>query len=148
MTATNHALTGALIGLAVGSPVVAVPAALLSHYVLDMLPHYGVEGPEFLKTRFFRNLLISDALMCVLLVLVLAVLQPQHWLLACICAFVAASPDFSYISSFIDAKRNKPHTFNLYNRIGMKIQWYAKPNGAFAEFAWLCMAFALLLGFL
>ena len=33
MRATNHALTGAIIGLTVQNPWVALPAAFLSHFV-------------------------------------------------------------------------------------------------------------------
>lgn len=148
MTATNHALTGALIGLAIGNPWVAAPLALLSHYVLDVIPHFGdKDNPDRIKTTFFRNFLLVDALFCVLLVGTLAVLQPQYWFLACVCAFLGAAPDMSYISAFIDAKKKKPHKFGLYNRLGIAIQWYEKPEGALVEFAWFCMAIALLIGF-
>lgn len=63
MTATNHALTGAAIGLLVGEPLIAVPAAIASHFICDALPHYGRVGPDSktIGSKGFRNYLLSDA---------------------------------------------------------------------------------------
>lgn len=149
MTATNHALTGALIGLAIGNPVVAILVAFLSHYLLDIIPHFGKsDDPNFIESTFFRNFLIADATLCVVLVLALAVLQPQYWLLGAVCAFIATSPDLALVPRFIAAKTNKSYTPGLYNRFAAAIQTYEKPEGGLIEFAWACMAVALLLGFL
>jgi hypothetical protein len=41
MTATNHVITGAILVAAIKNPVVALPLALASHFVLDYLPHFG-----------------------------------------------------------------------------------------------------------
>lgn len=135
MIATNHALTGAVIGLAVGNPLVAVPAALLSHYVCDALPHFGL-GPDFIKTKAFRNYLIVDAVVCVLLVLALFATQPTHWLLASVCAFVAAMPDFAMVNRYYHVVTNKPYVSGLYNRFAGGIQWFERPIGGFVELAW------------
>ena len=43
MTATNHALSGALIGLAVMQPILALPLAFVSHFMLDAVPHFGFD---------------------------------------------------------------------------------------------------------
>ena len=147
MTATNHALTGALVGLAIVNPVVAVPLAFLSHYVLDMIPHYGRPEPGYIKSLFFRNLLVVDAALCLLLVIILAIVQPQYWLLACICAFLATSPDIFWLNKYRKSKQGLPWRPNWHSRFAAKIQWYEKPEGALVEFAWFCMAVALLLGF-
>lgn len=148
MTATNHAVTGAVLGLALANPAVALPVAFFSHYVLDALPHYGNDKPGYLTSNTFRNYLRIDALLCVLLVIVLAILQPQHWLLACICAFVATSPDLLWINKYLKARSGKPWEASSYSRWAIKIQWFEKPQGAFVEFAWFSLAIALLLGFL
>lgn len=42
MTGTNHMLAGSIIGAVVASPVV-IPLAFVSHFMLDMLPHYGID---------------------------------------------------------------------------------------------------------
>lgn len=148
MTATNHALTGAIIGLVSGNPVIALPAALLSHYILDIIPHFGnSDDKDFIKTKFFRNLLIVDATLCVVLVMVLATLQPQYWLLAAICAFIATSPDLALISRFYHAKKNIPYYPGAYNRFAGNIQRFEKPIGGIVEIAWACLAIAILFRF-
>jgi hypothetical protein len=49
---TNHVLVGSLIGLALPRrPAVAFGAGVVSHYLCDFAPHWGIKGdrPRFLK---------------------------------------------------------------------------------------------------
>src|SRR3989338_1914445 len=39
MTLTTHATLGALIGATIGSPLAAFAIGLLSHFLIDMIPH-------------------------------------------------------------------------------------------------------------
>ncbi len=150
MTATNHALTGAIIGLVVGQPLIAVPAAILSHFVCDALPHFKVNLPEkvLLKTRGFRNYLIADASLCVLLVAILAIFQPQHWLLASICAFAATSPDLLWVTKYLKIRRGQTWQRGLYAKFAGGIQWFQRPIGAVVEIAWFVAAIIILIPFL
>jgi hypothetical protein len=150
MTATNHAITGALIGLLVGEPLIALPAALLSHFVCDALPHYGSGKPNeiFLKSKEFRNMLIIDASLCVVLVIVLAITQPHDWFLASICAFLATSPDLVWINHFRLVKADKPWHPNLFSRFAAKIQWFERPSGAIIEAVWCIAGLTILANYL
>ena len=147
MTATNHALTGALIGLIVGQPVVAVPAALLSHYVCDALPHFRRNMPDevLLKSKWFRNYLIVEATLCTVIVLGLAGLRPQHWLLAAICAFIAVSPDLLSINKYLKVRYSRRWSAGRYVKFASDIQWFERPIGAVVEVAWFAAAIVLLL---
>jgi hypothetical protein len=51
VTAPNHALTGALIGLSVANPVLALPLAFVSHLLQDTVPHYDPAEPDMAKLR-------------------------------------------------------------------------------------------------
>ena len=150
MTATNHALTGAAIGLLVGEPLIAVPAAIASHFICDALPHYGRVGPDSktIGSKGFRNYLLSDAALCFVLVTILAVLQPQNWLLAAVCAFLATAPDFGWINKFRKARQNKPWRPNRYSRFARDIQWFQRPIGWTVEAIWAVAAVAIILPFL
>lgn len=150
MTATNHALTGAAIGLLIGEPLIAVPAAIVSHFVCDALPHYGRVGPdsETIGSKKFRNYLLSDAALCFILVLALAIIQPQNWLLAAVCAFLAAAPDFGWINKFRKARQDKPWRPNIYSRFARDIQWFQRPIGWPVEIAWAVAAIAIITPFL
>lgn len=146
MTATNHALTGAIIGLATGNPWLAIPVAFASHYVLDALPHYASAMPvdEFLRTRFFAILLILDAALCFGLVAALYVIHPEHWLLAAFCAFIATSPDMFWINQYVKTRAHKPWQPGLLSRFASRIQWFQRPIGAFVELVWFIGALTIL----
>lgn len=150
MTATNHALTGAIIGLVVGEPLVALPAALASHFVCDVIPHFGSSLPKKvrLKTAGFRNYLIVDASLCVLLVVCLAIFQPQNWLLAAVCAFLATSPDLFWINKYLKTRRGKHWKRGAFTTFAGKIQWFERPIGAVVEIAWFIAAVIILVPFL
>lgn len=149
MTATNHALTGALIGLVIGEPLLAVPAALASHFVCDALPHYGSATPDkTIRTDRFRDYLVAEAALCFLLVVILALARPEHWLLAASCAFVAASPDFLWINRYVRTRAGRTWTPNLFSRFAADIQWFQRPVGGLFEIAWFIAAIILILPFL
>jgi len=150
VTATNHALTGAIIGLIVGQPWVAVPTAVASHFVCDALPHFKPNLPDkvLLKTRGFRNYLVADAGLCVLLVVCLAIFQTQHWLLASICAFAATSPDLLWLNKYLRIRRSKSWQRSSFAKFAGGIQWFQRPIGAVVEVAWFIAALIILIPFL
>jgi len=141
--ATNHALTGAVIGLVVGNPWVALPAALASHFVCDAIPHFGM-GKDFIRSKAFRNFLIFDAILCVTLVLFLAMTQPAHWILAAVCAFLAASPDLLWIPLYRKSLQGKTFNFTGFYKFASNIQWFERPIGGVVELLWFFVATFLL----
>jgi hypothetical protein len=150
MRAINHALTGALIGFAVGEPVVAVPAALASHFVLDAIPHHATKSQSLkvLRSKLFKISLIIDAALCFMLVALLAGRHPAHWLTAAVCAFVAASPDFLFVPRYLSALRRKPWRPGAFVKWTRDIQWFQRPIGAAVEISWFIAAVVLLAPFL
>lgn len=149
MTATNHALTGAIIGLSVGSPLIALPAALLSHFVCDAIPHFS--DPKLKAgSRDFASYLICDALGAVAVALFLTILRPEAWFLACWCAFLATSPDLMWAGSFFRAQKSKKKDADIVlpahrlARFHDRIQWFAKPIGAGVEYVWAGGALVIL----
>jgi hypothetical protein len=146
MTATNHALTGTIIGLLIDKPELALPIAFLSHFVLDALPHYGASDRiGILKTNGFRDYLIIEASLCFIIVVLLAVFQPTHWQQAAVCAFLAASPDFYWVSRYITIKAGGKWKATGFAKFAGGIQWFQKPIGAVVEVAWLLGAIAILI---
>jgi hypothetical protein len=140
MRAINHALTGAIIGLSVSDPLIALPVSFLSHYVLDAIPHHGQKKVDDkrsnLVSKLFIYMLIADAMLCFILVLIIFIIKPRHWLTAIICAFLAASPDFFSFDRFYKTIKNKPWKENIYTKFASNIQWFEKPIGAVVEIVW------------
>lgn len=149
MTAPNHALTGALIGLTVSNPVLALPLAFLSHFVCDLIPHYDPPGDESqrISTKSFARSLVWQAALCGLIVLLIGLTRPQNWLSAVICAFLATSPDLFWIPKFIHAQKTGktlPNT-NWFWRFHVWIQWKTGPKLIWAEAVWFVAFGALLI---
>lgn len=149
MTATNHALTGAIIGLVIGEPLVALPAALASHFVCDAIPHFGdgTKSLKRLKTNNFRNYLVLEFCLCVLLVSCLALFRPENWFLASVCAFLATSPDLVWINKYMKTRGGQKWKRNAFEAFASNIQWFEKPIGAVVEVAWFIAALVILVPF-
>lgn len=142
MTATNHVITGALIGLTVHNPFIALPAAFLSHFILDALPHYGNNNHT---GRLFIGVLLSDSAVAGSYLLMLLILQPQYWLLAITCGIAAASPDLMWLSGWIREMRGlalkKRGPIRLFHK---NIQWAENSKNFPIEIIWFIGATALL----
>lgn len=96
MTATNHALSGALIGVFLPLPV-AIPVALMSHFVLDALPHFSVNHHRRNKSSLYKTVVYTD----VILVLSLAASAVifQEWIML-LCGTLAYLPDVMMVDYY------------------------------------------------
>lgn len=147
MRAINHAITGAIIGVTIDQPLVAIPLAFVSHFALDAVPHEGGDGrkkPLPLNGRIFRGTLLADALACGLLVVYLALAGAS--VLSMICAFVATSPDLMWLGMFLKAQKGKSHAHPQYAfaRFHAWIQWYQRPPGIIIEVMYFFLSMTVL----
>jgi membrane-bound metal-dependent hydrolase YbcI (DUF457 family) len=153
MTATNHVLAGAVVALAVKQPALAIPLAVLSHFLLDALPHYGFEsGTIFEHSKHKRSLtqLITpvDGGLAIVILLWLGFFLDASVpnLLIVICAFAAYVPDILWLPTFIKELRThvwEPRGWFL--KLHQKIQWRERPWGIYVELAWAVGAVAAIL---
>ncbi len=142
MTATNHVLTGALLGLTIHQPLPAIALALISHFILDSLPHYG--DTNHVMKRFLI-VLSSDMTAASLLLMTLAVIQPPHWQLSLICAIVAASPDLMWLPGFTrDLRGMAAKPKGSIQQFHKNIQWGEKRQNYPAEIVWAGVCVLLL----
>jgi hypothetical protein len=148
--AINHSLTGTVIGLVVQQPAIAIPVALVSHWICDAIPHFGsgISEKHALESKGFERLLYIDTILCIALVVVLAILKPDHWQLAAFCAFVAASPDFLSFNRWRLMRRGLKSKLTLYGRFAKGIQWFERPIGGVVEIAWAIAAIILIAPFI
>jgi hypothetical protein len=150
MTATNHMLTGAVIAAAVRQPLLVVPLAFLSHFILDMFPHFGVaesDSMERNKHPLFRAVLTLD--LVVLFAALIAVplffdTNVPGWvlLLGMLSAWV---PDIVWIAHFYhDHKGHERKRPTRLTRFHQKIQWFERPPGIVTEVIWFAGSLTLL----
>lgn len=143
MTATNHALTGAAIALAVKRPELALPLAFVSHFVLDAIPHYG---PRRFAFRRFLKFLIADAALAATSLIVLVILFPAHALLIFGCMAVAVAPDLAWILYIRPLEENNKASLDPLSRIHWTIQWKEFPRGIYVEGLWFVLLWIFIIG--
>jgi len=94
MTATAHALVGAVIAAKIGNPALAYPAAVGSHFLMDLIPHWD-SGIGWRSKNSKRRVLeaVLDVLLGVVLVFLIFKAQANSahlWLTV----FFAQLPDW------------------------------------------------------
>ena len=145
MTATNHVVTGALIAATITNPLIALPVALLSHPILDMIPHFNMlYSPEVLKPSFLI-ILLTDMSLAASVLLAILISRPDHYLIILACAILAASPDLMALPEFFDVMRHRQHRFGRVQTFLKKIQWSETTKGIIPEVVWLSVVGTILL---
>lgn len=134
MTGFNHAFTGAAIGLAVQKPLLVIPLALASHFVLDMVPHFGGHPIYEWGHKHFFKIIALDAVLTIGGVSLAIALVPQlvlPILLGVVCAML---PDITLIHYYTKGKPKQWfHNFHL------GIQWFERPPGLLVEASYLVL---------
>ena len=92
MLIAPHAALGAAIGVIVKEPLIVVPAAIASHFVLDAIPHWQETlAPYSLTKRTFIRTPI-DIILAVLIVVLISQNATNTWQVL-IGAFAGLAPD-------------------------------------------------------
>lgn len=129
MIGFNHAVTGIIIAKFVPLPL-AIPLAFLSHFVLDALPHYGIEFHKRDDSKFWRIFCVVDFFAAWSLAAICIALGRYDML---ICGLIAASPDFVWVSRFLKHKsfvmKDHEHWFSKFHA---RIQ-FERPWGVYIE---------------
>lgn len=143
MTATNHALTGAMIATAIKQPLLTLPLAFASHFICDALPHFGIDMK--FGSRAMYTWLVTDGIAmfgCAAVLLALGVNNP---ILLAIAGFVAMAPDLAWLHYGLKGKLHDANDLDALSRFHTRIQWYQKVRGIGVEFVWAAfMIFAIL----
>lgn len=129
MTATGHAVIGTVIAAKIGNPALAIPIAVASHIVADMVPHWDPATNSRKKgdTRLFTDSAIDVVVSFVIayllafyffpavsisyLFLIVFCAQALDWLTMPYYFFNLDVPPFNWIYRFqklFDAKLDKP----------------------------------------
>jgi len=105
MIIAPHFLTGAAIASGVKNPLLAVPLALLSHFVLDLIPHKDMVGDDHLSPENLSIRLV-DIFATAFLFLVFVPVSLRVY--ALIIGLVAISPDLIALpGAFIPDEQKK-----------------------------------------
>lgn len=140
MTASNHALTGAVIALTIKQPALALPLAFLSHFVLDALPHFGWDSDIFKRnqSKLFWTVLVVDILLLftsfILITLETQIISRATIIISMV---LAISPDFAWVYRWFQEIKTRQHApGNFTSKFHSRIQWCERPWGIVVEVAW------------
>lgn len=130
MTGFNHAAVGGFAGKLLPLPF-AIPVAFASHFVLDMLPHYGISHDKR-DNHFWRIFTVLDFLLTTAY-LVWVLFVQQHYAVF-FCGIIAVCPDFIWVARII-----RTRSFDLsepksrFAKWHARIQRYERPWGIYLE---------------
>ena len=116
MTGINHGLVGGLIARLLPLPI-ALPMALASHFVLDTLPHYGIDQKQRDRSKFWKLFFIIDAFAT--LGLAIYAIQQKHYAMF-LGGLIATAPDYFWVIIII-----KKRSFNLSSQTNWFTKWHA-----------------------
>ena len=152
MFLTPHVAVAVAIAAVLPNPILAIPLAFLSHFVLDMLPHWDDLGLGKLRDRTARipshaaQLVVMDGLLAVSFALFFIFFALPDWGVAfsiAACSLAALLPDAYYIPLAFFGRR---WGFVLWVvMVQSKLQEKAKAPRAFGVFT---QVFAIASGFL
>lgn len=141
MIGFNHAAVGGFFALALPLPF-ALPLAVMSHFVLDMLPHYGIPNEKRNQELFWRVFTILDFCIAWLFLGYIA-LSRQHYAVF-FCGLAAASPDFFWVARVI-----RDRSFDLSNHSNNFTRWHASIQKYERRWGiWIELPLAIILGYL
>lgn len=132
MISLNHVLAGTAIGLAVKEPLLVAPLAFLSHFVLDMIPHFQYSWPGWK----FRTIWTLDAIASSAALLILANLEPSLALAILVGGVMAELPDVFWLYEHLILKAKSSFWYFKFHR---SIQWSETQRGLFYEFGYLAI---------
>lgn len=129
MTATNHTLSGALLGAFLPLPI-AIPAAIASHFILDAIPHFGKVDQKKNLMFLYKVAIVSDGLFMIALMVTIIVFH--KWAMLA-CGFLAYFPDLSLVHYYFANNRSlQIEAKNAFMRFHLGIQ-YERPWGIIIE---------------
>jgi hypothetical protein len=139
MTGLNHAATGALVAVAIHNPVVALPAALLSHFLIDAIPHWNYQVPKQIARR--QVIMLADLTLSLALLLLLALTVDANPYLIIAGGLLGIMPDMMWLRFFISGRPSvhgsPKRMINRLRRFHFWIQWSETSWGFFVELCWL-----------
>lgn len=135
MTGLNHGLSGGLFALTL-PPFISFPLSFVSHFLLDMLPHYGIAQRKRNSSKLYRIYTIADTLITLSLAVFVAAsnyFSEAKWEIF-VCSFLATAPDYIWVASVIKNKsfRLDKHRYR-FTRWHARIQKYEFARGIYVE---------------
>lgn len=142
MRAVTHVAAGAVLVAQVGNPWISLPLAVVLHFVLDALPHYGDVKSHRAKQLAEQRIAVPiDATAALGLLVAIMLAYPTNPALVALGGILCASPDLWHVYPFVRYLRSGdasvPH--DKLSRFHDRIQWCERRWGLFVEVPFLAV---------
>jgi len=142
MLITPHFMTGAAVGLATGQVWPTIFLALLSHFILDIVPHRDDvrEHESYISARQYKASSV-DVSIGILLFVGVIVMQGLDWRIALLGAFFGVFPDLIELLALFNKPFTRVRWYQKFHTFHMWIQ-QVKPDWAFGlgvQLFWLAI---------
>lgn len=137
-------MTGMAIAIAIKRPELALPAAFLSHFMVDILPHWDLKIPGYRGS--WRSAALTDALAAIGIIIILSVLAPNHNWLVFFGGMLAVLPDSMWLPHALRGEHSPRHEkklLHILRRWHSKIQRSESSIGIAVEVFWFVLMFLL-----
>jgi hypothetical protein len=146
MTGLNHAITGALVTAAIDKPALALPAALLSHFAIDAIPHWNYRFSPDIARR--QTVMLADLALSSALILVLAVTVDANPYLIILGGLLGILPDAMWLRYFLSGRPSvtgsPKRLINRLRKFHFWIQWSETSWGLAIEAVWFLLMLRLI----
>ncbi len=138
MIGFNHGLTGGLIARFLPLPI-ALPLALASHFLLDMLPHYGIDHKQRDRSKFWKIFFTIDVLAT--FGLAMYAIIDRHYAMF-LGGLAGVIPDFLWVGKVVRTRSfDLSQHGNWFTRWHASIQKLERPWGLWIELPLACILF-------
>ena len=121
MLLVPHAFAGALIGIKINNPLISLPLAFLSHFVLDIVPHWNPSSKQW-KQKNCLPFLATDLVLSIVISALIA--YKYNSPLIFLNGLVAILPDLLQAPNVLF--KNNFFLFTFLRNIQSKIQFHVK----------------------
>lgn len=98
MLVAPHAAAGAAVGILIGDIAIAAPVAVMSHFVLDTVPHWQETLAPYTPTRATYIRIPLDIAIAVGIVALAVTVRPSHAIVIIISALCATAADLDVLT--------------------------------------------------
>lgn len=150
MTVTNHLLAGAIIASVIKEPLLTLPLAFVSHFVMDALPHFGYAGNKGYSEALKHTLSYWVGIISTVTVIgVIIFLVARGLWLELAAGLIAVSPDLVGLYNYARYERHSKEPSRFIRAFHLQfhraIQRYERPWGIYVEvMVFLCFSVGLL----